>query len=106
MVAIAIVICKKPQIFVKKSIVLCFTRVLDFPAHPPLPPSRIQLIERNKGKFSNSEFFDSLKQLAKNKGFIIHSIAFGINVAVFSAISTLLNQFILFYFPVSFSKRD
>lgn len=79
------------------------TIFLDFPAHPPLPPSRTQLLERNKGtEFSNKEFFRDLKKLAKNKGFFLHSIAYGLNIAAFSAISTLLNQFVLHYFPVSF----
>lgn len=45
-----------------------------------------------------------LKQFTKifteHKGFSLHSIAYGINIGVFAAIGTLLNQFILEYFPV------
>ena len=43
--------------------------------------------------------------LAKNVPFLIHVMAYGINIGVFSAIGTLLNQLILLYFkhlPVCF----
>lgn len=35
-----------------------------------------------------------------NKPFLIHMVAFGISIAVFSALGTYLNQFTLSYFPV------
>lgn len=43
----------------------------------------------------------SVKKLLKNNGYILLLISYGINVGAFFAISTLLNQFILLYFPVS-----
>jgi MFS transporter, FLVCR family, feline leukemia virus subgroup C receptor-related protein len=43
----------------------------------------------------------SVKELLKNNGYILLLISYGINVGAFFAISTLLNQFILLYFPVS-----
>lgn len=36
-----------------------------------------------------------------NKPFLVHMVAYGINVAVFSAVGTYLNQYTLSYFPVS-----
>lgn len=41
-----------------------------------------------------------LKRLALNPGYILLLISYGINVGVFYAISTLLNQVVLEYFPV------
>lgn len=72
-----------------------------FPAKPPLPPSQTQLVERvNKANNEKPDFFQSLKVLMTNKPFLIHMVAYGINVAVFSALGTYLNQFTLAYFPV------
>lgn len=43
-----------------------------------------------------------IKIFTQHKGFTLHSIAYGINIGVFAAIGTLLNQFVLEYFPVLF----
>jgi FLVCR family feline leukemia virus subgroup C receptor-related protein len=65
-----------------------------FPARPPLKPFA------NNGD-EKHDFLNSLKKLFHNRSFNFHAVAYGINIAVFVSISTLLNQFMLFYFPVS-----
>lgn len=75
---------------------------LDFPAEPPLPPSNAQAnLRQNKEEFNTKEFFLSIKKLFQNKPFVIHMVAYGINIAVFSAVGTFLSQFVLQYFQVS-----
>ncbi|XP_050512589.1 uncharacterized MFS-type transporter C09D4.1-like [Diabrotica virgifera virgifera] len=74
--------------------VLCY-----FPNEPPVPPSIVQAkIRDSKEDFQNKVFFNSLKDLFLNKPFVILMVAYGINIGVYSAVSTLLNQFILQYF--------
>jgi FLVCR family feline leukemia virus subgroup C receptor-related protein len=65
-----------------------------FPARPPLKPFA------NNGD-EKHDFLNSLKKLFHNRSFNFHAVAYGINIAVFVSISTLLNQFMLFYFPKS-----
>ncbi|KAJ3665624.1 hypothetical protein Zmor_001113 [Zophobas morio] len=70
-----------------------------FPQQPLHPPSINQVEERSRtDKFSTKAFFESMLVLAKNVPFLIHVMAYGINIGVFSAIGTLLNQLILLYF--------
>nr|CAH7752324.1 unnamed protein product [Callosobruchus chinensis] len=72
-----------------------------FPKEPPLPPSPAQAELRTRKEneeFKSSEFFRSIKILLTNKGFMIHMCAYGINIAVFSAVGTFLSQFVLQYF--------
>lgn len=70
-----------------------------FQKEPPLPPSNAQAILRHqKEEFDTRLFFSSISNLFHNKGFLIHMVAYSINIAVFSAVGTLLNQFILQYF--------
>ncbi|XP_050512591.1 uncharacterized MFS-type transporter C09D4.1-like isoform X2 [Diabrotica virgifera virgifera] len=70
-----------------------------FPKEPPLPPSNAQaLLRLNKQEFDTSVFFKSIRDLFLNRGFVIHMVAYSINIAVFSAVGTLLNQFILQFF--------
>ncbi|RZC37108.1 putative MFS-type transporter C09D4.1, partial [Asbolus verrucosus] len=71
-----------------------------FPLRPPKPPSITQYEERSKQeKFSTKAFLDSVKVILTNKAFMIHVIAYGINIGVFSAVGPLLNQVVLQYFP-------
>lgn len=75
---------------------------LDFPAEPIHPPSQAMYEEKlNKEKVTLSVFMKSVKHLLLNKSFLIHTISYGCNVGIFSAIATLLNQFILNYFEVN-----
>lgn len=100
-VVAAIIICEKIRYCSKNHLLHIFFKLSDFPAKPPLPPSQTQLIERvNKANNEKPAFFKSLKELMTNKPFLIHMVAYGINVAVFSALGTYLNQFTLSYFPV------
>ncbi|KAM0732151.1 Choline/ethanolamine transporter flvcr2a [Formica fusca] len=68
-----------------------------FKSAPPLPPSPAQAVQReNTG---NESFFCSIKRLLSNIGYVLLLFSYGINIAVLYAISTLLNQIILKYFP-------
>lgn len=79
---------------------MCFFFAV-FQSAPPLPPSSAQAAQRAAEQAS---FFASVKRLATNPGYILLLISYGINVGVFYAISTLLNQVVLVYFPVKFLK--
>ncbi|XP_050466312.1 feline leukemia virus subgroup C receptor-related protein 2 isoform X2 [Cataglyphis hispanica] len=68
-----------------------------FKSAPPLPPSPAQAVQR--GNTENESFFCSIKRLFSNIGYVLLLFSYGINIAVLYAISTLLNQIILKYFP-------
>nr|CAI5855693.1 unnamed protein product [Callosobruchus analis] len=90
-VALTVVFCKSLL-----EIKVCLS---DFPEEPPYPPSQAKLEEReNKDVVNFKVFIGSLKVLFKNKAFLIHAFSYGLNLAIYSAIGTLLNQFILNYF--------
>lgn len=72
-----------------------------FKAAPPTPPSRAQ--EAAQINAEDDNYGKSIVRLVKNKNYIILLITYGINVGVFYAISTLLNQVVLGHFPVRFS---
>ncbi|CAG9856708.1 unnamed protein product [Phyllotreta striolata] len=70
-----------------------------FPSQPQMPPSITQAkIRDSKDDFTNEAFFSSLKDLCTNKAFLVLMVAYGINIGVYSAVSTLLNQIILQYY--------
>ncbi|CAL8097037.1 unnamed protein product [Orchesella dallaii] len=76
--------------------VLFFAVLLLFRDKPPTPPSLAQLALLS----SNREpYFNSIKKLVTNKGYILLLLSYGMNVGVFYAISTLLSSFIEKYFP-------
>nr|CAD7264426.1 unnamed protein product [Timema shepardi] len=56
---------------------------------PPLPPSAAQAVQRAA---ETTSFVSSLRRLMGNPGYILLLVSYGINVGVFYAISTLLNQ--------------
>lgn len=90
---------------IKRNVLIASTDIFvaDFPDEPPLPPSNVQAVLReNKVQFDTKVFFLSIKDLFLNTGFVIHLCGYGINIAVFSAIGTLLSQFILSFFEVRF----
>lgn len=73
-------------------------------AEPLMAPSYAQIAQRKKRDdpaILEDIFMSSVKELLKNNGYILLLVSYGINVGAFFAISTLLNQFILLYFPVS-----
>lgn len=66
------------------------------------------MVQRNKRDdpaIIKDVFTSSVKELLKNNGYVLLLVSYGINVGAFVAISTLLNQFILLYFPVSKFKK-
>ncbi|XP_015180294.1 PREDICTED: feline leukemia virus subgroup C receptor-related protein 1 isoform X4 [Polistes dominula] len=71
--------------------------LLFFKAQPPLPPSPAQAVQRDNE--SAEDFIQSVKRLLTNVGYLLLLLSYGINVGIFYAISTLLNQIILEYFP-------
>ncbi|XP_030749533.1 uncharacterized MFS-type transporter C09D4.1 isoform X2 [Sitophilus oryzae] len=67
-------------------LILCF-----FKSAPPTPPS---YAAQQQGEEEEVGFITSLKNLFKNRSFMFLLIAYGINVGVFYAISTLLNDIV------------
>lgn len=78
--------------------VLLVLILIFFQAGPPLPPSPAQATIKAT---ENEGFFISVKRLSTNVPYILLLISYGINIAVFYAISTLLNQVVLKAFPNS-----
>ncbi|KAL8599889.1 hypothetical protein ACOMHN_016234 [Nucella lapillus] len=70
-----------------------------FQKEPPTPPSRAQ--QHQLELEVNADYGKSLLNLFRNKGFVILMISYGMNTGSFYAVSTLLNNIILDYFPVS-----
>lgn len=75
--------------------VLLVVVLLFFKDAPPTPPSyaQAQMVTDQP-----ASFVDSLKKLLKNVPYLFLLTAYGINVGIFYAISTLLNQIILLYY--------
>nr|CAH0103593.1 unnamed protein product [Daphnia galeata] len=78
---------------------LLFVVIFGFQAKPPLNPSKAQCLSSKLSSTTFSEYFTSLKNIFTNNGFKLLFISYGINVGVFYAMSTLLNQTVLFHFP-------
>uniref|UniRef100_A0A1B6H316 Choline/ethanolamine transporter FLVCR1 n=1 Tax=Cuerna arida TaxID=1464854 RepID=A0A1B6H316_9HEMI len=76
--------------------VLLILILIFFQGKPPLPPSPAQAVQRNAESVS---FATSIKHLATNPAYVLLLVSYGINVGVFYAISTLLNQIFVGYFP-------
>lgn len=75
--------------------------VQDFPNAPPHPPNQTQIVERSKeGHFDTKMLLKEFRQLILQPGFVMHTLAYGLNTGGFSAICTLLNQYVIDYFPV------
>ncbi|XP_052241720.1 feline leukemia virus subgroup C receptor-related protein 2-like isoform X3 [Dreissena polymorpha] len=71
--------------------------IVVFKEKPPRPPSKAQMLAAASGTQAN--YFDSLKNLFRNRGFILLTITYGINTGCYYGIGTLLNPIILHYFP-------
>ncbi|CAH0724492.1 unnamed protein product, partial [Brenthis ino] len=69
--------------------------LLFFKAAPATPPSAAA----DFGSSLDSNFFQSIKKLLTNRNYILLLISYGLNVGVFYAISTLLNELVLTYYP-------
>ncbi|RZC18433.1 putative MFS-type transporter C09D4.1, partial [Asbolus verrucosus] len=68
-----------------------------FKNEPPTPPSYAHTQPSDNEQ--SVSFLQSLKRLVLNGSYMLLLISYGINVGVFYAISTLLNQIILEYYP-------
>ncbi|XP_047520542.1 uncharacterized MFS-type transporter C09D4.1-like isoform X1 [Pieris napi] len=75
--------------------VLSVLIVLFFKAAPASPPSAAA----DLGAALDSNFLQSLKKLMTNRNYILLLISYGLNIGVFYAISTLLNELVLRYYP-------
>ncbi|KAF6200914.1 hypothetical protein GE061_005361 [Apolygus lucorum] len=69
-----------------------------FEEKPPKPPS-IATLKQNEISTEDKPFLDSLKQLVRNPGYMMLTVAYGINMGIYCAISALLNSFILEFYP-------
>ncbi|GJQ67523.1 hypothetical protein Trydic_g8335 [Trypoxylus dichotomus] len=94
----------KPQLytlFIGNGIITSVITVLIaifFKNGPPTAPSRAEASK--SGEVSvNTNFLKSLKALITNKNYILLVLSYGINVGIFYAISTLLNQIVLAHYP-------
>jgi len=74
-------------------------KYLVFQAAPPLPPSPEEAL-RMHAESGKEGFFLGLRNLMKNRGFILLLITYGLAVSVINSLCTLLNELILAYFPV------
>ncbi|XP_019867522.2 uncharacterized MFS-type transporter C09D4.1 [Aethina tumida] len=74
--------------------VLLLLVLIFFKDAPPTPPSYAQAQQDEP-----VDFVKSLKNLCLNKSYIFLMLAYGINVGIFYAISTLLQQIVLEYYP-------
>ncbi|CAH0592122.1 unnamed protein product [Chrysodeixis includens] len=83
------------NIYAAYSSVLFVFILLFLKASPPTPPSAAE----DFGSALDSNFLLSLKTLMTNRNFILLLLSYGINVGVFLAISTLLNEVILTHYP-------
>lgn len=63
---------------------------------PPRPPSHAQ-VSREQGE--TTSYWRSMANLIRNWNYVLLLVTYGINVGTFYAISTLLNQVVLPYFP-------
>ncbi|XP_031342708.1 uncharacterized MFS-type transporter C09D4.1 isoform X2 [Photinus pyralis] len=72
--------------------------VLFFKKQPPSPPSHAQLQTQTSNE-DTAKFIQSIKRLLINRSYMLLLVAYGINVGIFYALSTLLNQIILKYYP-------
>ncbi|KAF6202371.1 hypothetical protein GE061_004770 [Apolygus lucorum] len=81
---------------VAASCVLCHVLLLVcLKEEPKIPPSRAALEQRKE----KVDFGGTLKRLGTNKGYLLLSVVYGINMGVFCAFATFLNRMILRFFP-------
>ncbi|XP_058465771.1 heme transporter FLVCR2 [Malaya genurostris] len=79
--------------------VLVMLVLVFFKAAPPTPPSAAQEATKTSNPLQSSPFLHSIKRLMLNRNYVLLLISYGMNVGVFYAISTLLNQIVLFHYP-------
>jgi len=67
-----------------------------FKAAPPLPPTTARILPTAS---SEESYGSSIKRLVTNKSYMTLLVTYGVNVGVFYAMSTLLNQIVLSHYP-------
>ncbi|XP_058808500.1 heme transporter FLVCR2 [Phymastichus coffea] len=77
--------------------VILLLLILFFKDKPPLPPSPAQAVQRESE--ASESFFLSIKRLVTNSGYLLLLLSYAVNVGIFYAISTLLNNIVLTHFP-------
>ncbi|XP_037068044.1 feline leukemia virus subgroup C receptor-related protein 1-like isoform X1 [Pollicipes pollicipes] len=77
---------------------LFLTIAFVFQNEPKLPPSPAQAALRQA---EPEHYLLSIVRLLKNRHYILLLVTYGMNVGVFYAISTLLNQVVLIYYPTA-----
>jgi FLVCR family feline leukemia virus subgroup C receptor-related protein len=79
---------------------VCLLLLCLFDKQPPTAPSAAQSSEA-RGEASTSDHIDTLRKLFGNRDFNLLFLSYGINVGVFYALSTLLEQMLNSRFPNS-----
>ncbi|XP_043278899.1 uncharacterized MFS-type transporter C09D4.1-like isoform X2 [Venturia canescens] len=69
-----------------------------FRNEPRLPPSTTRALQRANHSTNKEGFVEPMKRLLANKSFLILCNSYGLNVGVFNAVGTLLNQIYLYHF--------
>lgn len=69
-----------------------------FKSNPQFAPSHVQALQRTM-KPSLKDYWPAVGRLLQHDNYLILVIAYGINVGIFNAFSTLLNQIVINYFP-------
>lgn len=78
---------------------------LVFKEEPKLPPSAARALLKGSRIENKESFIEPLKRLFKNKCFLLLFNAHGLNVGVYNATATLLNQLYVLHFPVCMHIR-
>jgi nitrate/nitrite transporter NarK len=65
-----------------------------------LPPSTARYLAAQQPSPTPLTYYQSVKRIVTNRNYILLLFTYGINVGVFYAMSTLLNQVVLQHFPV------
>lgn len=74
--------------------------IVVFQAKPSLPPSAARRLTAQQPPASALSYYQSVKRIVTNRDYNLLLLTYGINVGVFYAMSTLLNQVVLQHFEV------
>lgn len=80
--------------------------VLAFQSEPRIPPSTARRLAAQQPTPTALNYYHSVKRIMTNRDYILLLLTYGINVGVFYAMSTLLNQVVLQHFPVKTNFID
>ncbi|XP_055533601.1 feline leukemia virus subgroup C receptor-related protein 2-like [Wyeomyia smithii] len=79
------------------TVVACMV-IAVFKSAPEFAPSHVQALQRTM-KPKRKDYWPAVGRLLQDDNYLILVIAYGINVGIFNAFSTLLNQIVTNYFP-------